>query len=277
MLKAITVAKDEEKLVGKCMRGVLSQTYQVDSYVIIDDFSSDKTLGIIEQLNDGRVKLFRAEHSKFRIQDEGRGKRIHSLQQLALDLSGNWDYLLVVDADTTIPIDYCKTIINAMEKDGKLVMAGAKYLRTPTKSEVSSDTHVRGSNYIVRRSLYDLFRKRGFDYNNPYGEVLLERYAKALGCEVMAFPTLTAVQGRETTTQSQDLVGGIHEYVISTPLLLMIINFLRNRSSNDLMLLCGWLWAKTHHVRRYFSKIEDKNIAAWYTKRWLRGASKTRS
>jgi glycosyltransferase involved in cell wall biosynthesis len=277
MLKAITVAKNEEKLIGKCIRGVLSQTYQVDSHLVIDDFSTDRTPEITERLNDGRVRLFRAEFPAPQTQTKWRGERIHSLQQLALDMSGNWDYVLVVDADTTIPKDYCRTIIGAMEKDRKLVMAGARYLRTPTKLEVSSSAHVRGSNYIAKRSLYDLFRKRGFNYNNPYGEVLLERYAKALGCEVTAFPTLTAVQGRETTIQGRDLAGGIHEFVISTPLLLMIVNLLRNRSSNDLMLLYGWLWARTHGVRKYFSQIENKNIAAWYMRRWLRGSSKTRS
>jgi len=269
MLKAITTARDEEKFIGKCIRQVLSQTYPVDSYLIIDDFSSDRTPEIVRELNDGRIKLFRARELEFDEQDKQRGKRIHSLQQLALDLSGNWDYLLVVDADTTIPINYCETIINAMEKNKKLVMAGAKRLRTPTKSEVSSDTHVRGSNYTLKRSLYDLFRKRGFDYNNPYGEILLERYAKTLGYEVKAFPSLTAVQGRETTAQSQGFVGGIHEYTISTPLLLMIMKFLRNPSSNDLLLLYGWLWAKMHRVKRYFSEMENRSIAAWYIRRWL--------
>jgi len=134
---------------------------------------------------------------------------------------------------------------------------------------VSSDTHVRGSNYIVMRTLYDLFRKRGFDYKNLYGEILLERYAKALGYKVKTFPSLTAVQGRETTARIHGLAGGIHEYTISTPLLLLAINLLRNRSSDDLLLLCGWLWARTLHVEKYFSEKEDKSIKNWYVKRWL--------
>ncbi len=272
MLKAITVARNEEKLIGKCIKGVLSQTHQVDSYLVLDDFSSDRTPEIVERLNDGRVKLSRVNSPNFPIQTGLRGRRIHSLQQLAFDMSGNWDYMLVVDADTVIPTDYCNTIISVMEKDRRLVMAGARYLRTPTKLEISSGNHVRGSNYIVKRNLYDLFRKRGFDYCNPYGEVLLERYAKALGCEVTAFRTLAAVQGRETTVQAPNLVDGIHEYVISTPLLVMVLNFLRNRSSDDLMLLCGWLWARTHGTKRYFSNTESKNITTWYMRRWLRRA-----
>ncbi len=270
MLKAITVARNEEKLIGKCIKGVLTQTYQVNSYLVLDDFSSDRTPEIVEQLNDGRIKLSRVEFTNFPTQTGLRGRRIHSLQQLAFDMSSNWDYMLVVDADTAIQTDYCSTIMGAMEKDRGLVMAGARYLRTPTKLEVSSGNHVRGSNYIVKRSLYDLFRKRGFDYSNPYGEVLLERYAKALGCEVTAFSTLTAVQGRETTKQSRGLIEGIHEYVISTPLLVMILNLLRNRSSDDLRLLSGWVWARTHGVKRYFSNTESKNITSWYIRRWLR-------
>jgi len=270
MLKAITVARNEEELIGKCIRQVLKQTYHVDSYLIIDDFSSDRTAEIVQELNDGRIRLFRAGDLEFDIQQGPRGIRIHSLQQLAIDLLGNWDYLLVVDADTTIPTDYCETIISAMEKDKQLVMAGAKHLRTPTRSEVSSDTHVRGSNYIVKLSLYDLFRKRGFNYRNLYGEILLERYAKALGYKVKTFPSLTAIQGRETTARIQGLEGGIHEYTISTPLLLMVIDFLRDRSSDDLLLLCGWLYARMHRFKKYFPKTEDKRIAVWYIKRWLR-------
>jgi glycosyltransferase involved in cell wall biosynthesis len=272
MLKAITVAKDEEKLIGKCIKRVLRQTYPVYSHTIIDDFSSDKTTEIVQELNDGRIHLFRAKDFGFAIQSRQLGKRIHSLQQLAIDLLGDWHYLLVVDADTKIPTNYCETIRNAMENDKKLVLAGAKYLKTPTKLEASGDTHVRGSNYIVKRSFYDWFRKRGFDYKNQFGEVLLERYAKALGYKVKAFP-ITVVQGRETTIQGQGLVGGINEYMISTPLLLVIMNFLRNPSLNDLLVLCGWLWAKIFCVKKYFSKMEDRRIASWYIKRWLRHGS----
>jgi len=269
MLKAITVAKNEERLIGKCVKRVLKQTHAVHSYIIIDDYSSDKTIDIVRDLNDGRIRLFRAEDLGFNIQTREPGKRIHSLQQLAMDLAGYWDYLLVVDADTEIPTGYCETIIDAMEKDRKLVLAGAKYLKTPNRFEASVDNHVRGSNNIIRRSFYNLFRKRGFDYNNPYGEIVLERYAKALRYEVRAFPSLIAVQGRETKAQNQGFIGGIHEYVLSTPLLLMFMNFLRNPSSNDLLMICGWLWAKTHRIRKYFSRIEDRSLAAWYIRRWL--------
>jgi glycosyltransferase involved in cell wall biosynthesis len=269
MLKAITVARNEERLIGKCITRVLKQTYPVHSYIVIDDHSSDKTIDIVRDHNDGRIRLFKAEDLGFNIQTREPGRRIHSLQQLAMDLAGHWDYLLVVDADTEIPTNCCETIIDAMKRNRKLVLAGAKYLKTPNKFEVSADSHVRGSNNIIRRSFYNQFRKRGFDYNNPYGEIVLERYAKALGYEVKAFPSLIAVQGRETKAQVQGFIGGIYEYILSTPLPLMFMNFLRKRSSNDLLMICGWLWAKTHRVKRYFSEIENKSITAWYMRRWL--------
>lgn len=75
MLKALTVAKNEEKLIGQCVKRVLAQTHSVHSYVIIDDHSSDKTIDIVRELDDGRIRLFRAEDLGIDARGEQRGER----------------------------------------------------------------------------------------------------------------------------------------------------------------------------------------------------------
>lgn len=286
MLKAITVARNEEKLIGKCIKGVLSQTYQVNSYLIIDDFSSDSTPEIIERLNDGRVKLFRAEFLNSQalitralnlegdqmsqeIWNERNRMRVKALVKMALDFSGDWDYMLYIDADTFIPPHYCEVIIKEMKENPRLVLGGAKYLKTPNEVQASPDSHVRGTGYIMKRNIYDLFHAAGYDFLNPFGEVALERFAKANGYEVKSLPELF-VQHDRSVHSSASFPQGVNEYLISTPLLALAINFLKKPSRRNILVFFGWMWAWKHGMKRYFNDLEHKRLMVWSMKQWLR-------
>ncbi len=48
-----------EKVIGDCLKSILTQTYQNFEIIISDDCSKDNTINVIEKFNDKRIKLFR--------------------------------------------------------------------------------------------------------------------------------------------------------------------------------------------------------------------------
>jgi glycosyltransferase involved in cell wall biosynthesis len=54
----ITVVKNAEKTIQKCMKSVLSQTYSNIEYIIQDGKSSDQTIAKVQEISDPRVIFF---------------------------------------------------------------------------------------------------------------------------------------------------------------------------------------------------------------------------
>jgi len=69
MLKSPTVSViipsyNHEKFVGECIQSVLDQTYQDFEIIITDDGSSDRTVEIIKNFDDPRIKLYKHSTNK---------------------------------------------------------------------------------------------------------------------------------------------------------------------------------------------------------------------
>ena len=50
---------NHERFVEECIQSVLNQTFQDFEIIITDDASIDRTVELIEQFKDSRIKLFR--------------------------------------------------------------------------------------------------------------------------------------------------------------------------------------------------------------------------
>lgn len=59
LVSVIIPSYNHEKFVGECIQSVLNQTFQDFEIIITDDASTDRTVEIIEQFNDPRIKLFK--------------------------------------------------------------------------------------------------------------------------------------------------------------------------------------------------------------------------
>ncbi|HKB44641.1 MAG TPA: glycosyltransferase [Chitinophagaceae bacterium] len=59
MVSVIIPSYNHEKFVEKCIQSVLNQTFQDFEIIITDDASTDRTVEIIEQFSDPRIKLFK--------------------------------------------------------------------------------------------------------------------------------------------------------------------------------------------------------------------------
>jgi glycosyltransferase involved in cell wall biosynthesis len=248
-LVVVTPARNEEKFIAKCIMSVVNQSYPVTMHIIIDDWSNDRTKMIAESF-DGKVIVI---PSRLERGTKAHGIRPHLVTDVgikkATELVPDWEYCLVLDGDTWLPSNYCKVIITEMRMNPRLMMAGARFLRTPSGFEIAPESHVRGSNHIIKRNLYD---ESGIGYSSAPGERTLERIAWIMGFETRSLP-LKAFEGRATgTTVENPVLSGIYDYKLGTPILSLVVR-LRHLRRADILELFGWIYGKLHGEKRYFT------------------------
>lgn len=61
LISVVIPAHNREKTIGYCIQSVLNQTYQNFEILICDDCSTDKTIGVVENFKDKRIKLFKSD------------------------------------------------------------------------------------------------------------------------------------------------------------------------------------------------------------------------
>jgi len=59
LVSVVMCIRNAELSIGACLKSILKQTYRDFEIVVVDDFSTDKTKQVIEELGDKRVKYFR--------------------------------------------------------------------------------------------------------------------------------------------------------------------------------------------------------------------------
>lgn len=68
LVSVITMTRNREKLLGRCIKSVLSQTYSNIEHVIVDGASTDGTVELVASFNDPRIKFYHLE-SNWSIKD----------------------------------------------------------------------------------------------------------------------------------------------------------------------------------------------------------------
>lgn len=97
-----------EKYVGKCLESLLNQTYNNLEIIIIDDYSTDKTVSLIKEItrNDNRVKLI----------ELNKHIGVAPARNIGLD-NVTGEYLYFLDSDDFIDSDYIKNMVDAIENN----------------------------------------------------------------------------------------------------------------------------------------------------------------
>lgn len=96
MISAIVPVYNTEKLVGRCIDSVISQTYPAWELILVDDGSTDGSLGVLKQYetNDSRIKVIHQENAGPGL---ARNKGIQN---------ASGDYIVFIDSDDIIKPDY---------------------------------------------------------------------------------------------------------------------------------------------------------------------------
>ncbi|MCY3414837.1 MAG: glycosyltransferase family 2 protein [Candidatus Heimdallarchaeota archaeon] len=153
-------AKDEEMYIEQTLKALTNQTLQPQSIIVIDDNSTDHTSEhaskytphvFNSQLEDNSNKI-----SNFKLA-QVYNRAFEELDHLSID----FDYILVLDADTILPNNYILDMINYMQENKLDLSSGV----------IKNEEHfgnIRGSGRIISSKLYHLIGKRypvnyGFD------------------------------------------------------------------------------------------------------------------
>jgi glycosyltransferase involved in cell wall biosynthesis len=81
---------NEEKYIERCVKSILTQTYENVEVILIDDFSSDNSLEICHSIADERIKI---------IKREGKANRNRSFSRNLGINKASGKYILIQDAD----------------------------------------------------------------------------------------------------------------------------------------------------------------------------------
>ena len=116
---AVTVCRNEEETIRRCVNSVKNQSVPL-FYVVVDDNSTDRTPEILKECNVPFIRLgnLKTNLTGFRL-PFGIIKGVKYAEKYCKD----WDYLLKVDADVIIPPNYVEYIVRQMEKSPQIGIA----------------------------------------------------------------------------------------------------------------------------------------------------------
>jgi glycosyltransferase involved in cell wall biosynthesis len=109
----IVPARNEEKIISKCLQSLLSQDYDNYEVIAIDDSSTDKTLSIISELSKKNPRLILVKSPPR--PDDWVGKNWACFQGYQ---KSSGEILLFTDADTVHRSDALSSAVNTMLHDG---------------------------------------------------------------------------------------------------------------------------------------------------------------
>jgi poly-beta-1,6-N-acetyl-D-glucosamine synthase len=119
---AITPARDEEKLLPGLIESMVSQSCLPESWIIIDDGSSDSTAEIID--NAAKSHLWIEPHHLEHGRKRAPGGESVIMQHLPNDVMQHYQYILRADADVTFDAGLVASLLIEFDNDPKLGIAG---------------------------------------------------------------------------------------------------------------------------------------------------------
>jgi len=105
-VSVITVVLNAEKVIERCIKSVLSQTYQNIEYIIVDGDSTDRTLQIVDQYRD-RIDILVSER------DNG----VYDAMNKGCQLS-HGDYIIMLNSDDFFTPDAIELSVDAIMRNG---------------------------------------------------------------------------------------------------------------------------------------------------------------
>jgi glycosyltransferase involved in cell wall biosynthesis len=141
--------------IDKCIKGILSQTFQDFELIIIDDGSTDNTREIVESFDDPRIRYIKY--------DQNSGS-IGKIRNQAVSYARG-EYIFFTDSDCIPKFDWIETGLTALKEDGVFVIEGKLiYNREgykPTLSERKVSNESGGmwmnANMAFRKMIFEEF------------------------------------------------------------------------------------------------------------------------
>lgn len=103
-----------EKFIKETIESCINQTYKEIEIVVVDDFSSDKSVGIIEKFSDDRISLYKNDQNLGLIDTINKG----------INLSRG-TYVLPLGQDDLLSDNHIESMITYFDEDTSIVFCGS--------------------------------------------------------------------------------------------------------------------------------------------------------
>lgn len=154
----ITAARNEEDLIEKTIRSVISQTILPEKWVIVSDGSTDRTDEIVKEYAKDHtfIELLRMpEHAahNFSAQATCFNAGYEKVKQINYDIIGNLDADISFEKDR----DYFEFLLNKFEEDPQLGAAGTPFVEGTSQYDYrfTNIEHVSGACQLFRRECFE--------------------------------------------------------------------------------------------------------------------------
>lgn len=175
-ISIVTTIYNIESYIGKCIESLLAQTYKELEIILVDDCGTDKSMEVVSQYNDERIKVIHHPHNM------GAGQA----RRTGID-AATGEYVITIDGDDWISPTFIEDLVNNAKKtDADIVSGGitihlseeyqeikrfAPMVSTGMKKikDYGDQKIIFLNNKIVRRKLYDLvpYSTRRFCEDTP--------------------------------------------------------------------------------------------------------------
>jgi biofilm PGA synthesis N-glycosyltransferase PgaC len=204
----ITPAKNEEMFIRNVLESVVSQTLRPVRWVIVNDSSTDHTAEIIQEYVSKYEFISLLNMQADRQRDFGR-KAVAFNSGFAQIQNTDFSYIGNLDADISLAPDYFQNIVNELERNPKLGIAGGiVYTKIGSKFVTGDKTldSVGGAVQLFRRECFQQIggylplRQGGID-------AAAEITARMKGWTVRKFPENQVWEHRTTGTANDRVLA----------------------------------------------------------------------
>ena len=186
----ITPVRDEARFIEQTIISVRRQTAQPTEWLIVDDGSTDGTGSLAERAATGApwIHVVHRRNRGFRKAGGGVMEAFRDgYQRLRCS---DWDFIVKLDGDLTLPVDYFEQCFEYFDRDPKLGIGGGviSHARHGVwQVEKNPRFHVRGATKIYRK---ECWRDIGELWIAPGWDTIDEVKANMLGWKTYSFGEL---------------------------------------------------------------------------------------
>ena len=186
----ITPVRDEARFIEQTIISVRRQTVQPTEWVIVDDGSTDGTGSLAEREATGApwIHVVHRRNRGFRKAGGGVMEAFRDgYQRLRCS---DWDFIVKLDGDLTLPVDYFEQCFEYFDRDPKLGIGGGVISHSRHgvwQVEKNPRFHVRGATKIYRK---ECWRDIGELWIAPGWDTIDEVKANMLGWKTYSFGEL---------------------------------------------------------------------------------------
>ncbi len=157
--KIITPAYNEEKLIQNILESIVNQTHLPTEWIIVDDNSTDNTAKLINVFTR-KYKWIKYLFKKSSFEQRSSGAKVISAFNYGYEIIKNkpFDFIVKLDADLTLPMNYFEEVTNAFIKDSSIGICGGYCIHNINNKwirEKSADYHIRGAFKAIRRECWE--------------------------------------------------------------------------------------------------------------------------